>query len=179
MTDLIKQHLDRSKTCMKKQADQKRSERQFSLGDMVFLKLQPYVQTSLAPRYNKKLAFKFFGPYKILSKIRNVAYWLDLPATTNIHSVFHVSRLKPAVSSEAQVTSIVPSVLDIPRVPLRVIQQRTGDRGGRPVGQVPLQWSGLLATWEDAVDLQQAPAWGQAGSQEGGVLVFRMLLLPS
>jgi hypothetical protein len=34
---------------MKKQADKHRQERSFEIGDLVYLKLQPYVQTSLAP----------------------------------------------------------------------------------------------------------------------------------
>lgn len=62
MTSLIQQHLQCSRLRMKKQADQKRSEQSFAVGDWVFLKLQPYVQSSLAPRANQKLAFKFFGP---------------------------------------------------------------------------------------------------------------------
>jgi hypothetical protein len=37
---------------MKRQVDKKRSERWFEVGDMVFLKLQPYVQSSLAPQFN-------------------------------------------------------------------------------------------------------------------------------
>lgn len=51
---------------MKKHADQQRTERVFQVGDQVFLKLQPYVQSSVAARSNNKLAFKFFGPYTIL-----------------------------------------------------------------------------------------------------------------
>jgi ribosomal protein L21E len=46
----MKQHLLRAQLRMKKQADKHRVERSFDVGDMVFLKLQPYVQTSLAPR---------------------------------------------------------------------------------------------------------------------------------
>jgi hypothetical protein len=74
MTALLKQHLLRAQQRMKKQADKHRTERSFNVGDMVFLKLQPYVQTSLAPRSSQKLAFKFFGPYKILARVGEVAY---------------------------------------------------------------------------------------------------------
>lgn len=39
MIALIQQHLGRAQTRMKRQADKHRSERQFSVGDWVFLKL--------------------------------------------------------------------------------------------------------------------------------------------
>jgi ribosomal protein L21E len=60
MNNLIQQHLSRAQRRMKNQADKARAERQFAVGDWVYLKLQPYVQTSLAHRANQKLAFKFF-----------------------------------------------------------------------------------------------------------------------
>jgi hypothetical protein len=43
MTDLVKQHLNRATVRMKSQADKHRSERQFQVGDLVLLKLQPYM----------------------------------------------------------------------------------------------------------------------------------------
>jgi hypothetical protein len=91
MQHLVKQHLQRAQDRMKRQADKGRSERQFQVGTQVFLKLQPYVQSSLAPRANQKLAFKFFGPFVILERIGVVAYRLKLPAASSIHPVFHVS----------------------------------------------------------------------------------------
>lgn len=97
MNSLISQHLLRAQHRMKTQADKNRSERVFSVGDQVFLKLQPYVQSSLAPRSNQKLAFKFFGPYEIVSRIGACAYELKLPDGCSIHPVFHVSQLKPFV----------------------------------------------------------------------------------
>lgn len=76
MQQLVRQHLLRAQDRMKKQADKRRVERQFVVGDMVFLKLQPYVQSSIAPRANHKLAYKFFGPYRVMERIGKVAYRL-------------------------------------------------------------------------------------------------------
>jgi hypothetical protein len=69
MQELVQQHLLHTQDQMKHQANKGCSERVFSVGDMVFLKLQPYVQSSLMHRANHKMSFRFFGPYKILEKI--------------------------------------------------------------------------------------------------------------
>jgi hypothetical protein len=79
---------------MKAQVDKNRSERSFQPGEMVFMKLQPYDQASVANRYNKKLSFKYYVPLRVLEKIGKVAYKLDLPVTSKIHPVLHVSQLK-------------------------------------------------------------------------------------
>lgn len=91
MISLIQQHLSRAQHRMKVQADKHRRECTFAVNDWVYLKLQPYIQSSLAPRSNQKLTFKLFGPFKILS---NVTYKFLLLETSKIHPVFHVSQLK-------------------------------------------------------------------------------------
>ena len=107
MQELIQQHLLRAQEHMKHQADKGHSERVFSVGDKVFLKLQPYVQSSLLCRANHKLSFRFFGPFNILEKIGPVAYKLELPPSSSIHTVFHVSQLKPSPGAQ-QVSSALP-----------------------------------------------------------------------
>lgn len=106
MTALLRQQLIRAQQHMK-QADKHRVERSFAVGDFVFLKLQLYVQTSLAPRSSQKLAFKFFGPYKILDRVGEVAYKLDLPANSKIHNVVHVSQLKKRAPSAHPVSDSI------------------------------------------------------------------------
>lgn len=65
---------------MKHYADEGRSEREFAVGDWVFLRLQPYKQTTIALQRNMKLAPRFYGPYQVLERIGPVAYRLQLPA---------------------------------------------------------------------------------------------------
>jgi hypothetical protein len=76
---------------MKFQADKRRSDRVFQEGELVFLKLQPYVQSSVVNRPCPELAYKYFGPFKVLKKIGSVVYYLELPENSLVHPVFHVS----------------------------------------------------------------------------------------
>jgi hypothetical protein len=50
LSDVIQHHLHRAQQRMKSYADKGRSEREFQIGESVYLKLQPYIQTSVAYR---------------------------------------------------------------------------------------------------------------------------------
>lgn len=88
---LLKKNLETAQTRMKANADKHRTEREFQVGEPVLLRLQPYAQTSVVNRPYPKLAYKFFGPYPVLERIGKVAYRLELPPSSQIHNVFHVS----------------------------------------------------------------------------------------
>jgi hypothetical protein len=79
---------------MNQQVVKKWFERELSVGQWVYLKLQPYVQSSVAPQANQKLPYKFFGSFQVLARIGSVTYKLQLSQSSQVQPVYHVSQLK-------------------------------------------------------------------------------------
>ena len=132
---LLKFHLARAQQRMKLYADRYRSERHFEVGELVYVKLQPYRQKSVVNRTCLKLSAKYFGPYKILAKVGSVAYKLALPEGAKIHPVFHVSQLKKYVGAAATQSQL--SQLDedgtLSKEPIAIMDRRINQRRGRAI----------------------------------------------
>ena len=153
----LRGHLQRASNRMKQQADKKRRDCDYEVGDWVFLRLQPYCQSSLFRRAHQKLASRFFGPYQIVVRIGTVAYKLALPDTARIHPVFHVSLLKKKIGDTSRINPDLPpfSEDNTPVLqPLFIRDYRWIKQGGKYVMEALVQWASLPiedATWE-AVD---------------------------
>ncbi|KAL0552393.1 hypothetical protein IC582_011502 [Cucumis melo] len=118
--------------------------------------VRPYRQLSLRRKRNEKLSAKYFGPYKILERIRPVAYKLELPEGALIHPVFHVSQLKKLVGEH---TDVQPTLQQLDESfvwkthPVEALDYRQTKAGE---WEVMIRWDGLSiheATWEQYVDI--------------------------
>jgi hypothetical protein len=96
---------------MKQVYDRDYKEREFQIRDIVYVRLHPYRQQTVAKRLNMKLAARFYGPFKILERLGKVAYRLEMPPGSRIHPVFHVSLLKQHLSPNFTASTNIPEVI--------------------------------------------------------------------
>nr|GFC94654.1 putative reverse transcriptase domain-containing protein [Tanacetum cinerariifolium] len=99
----IKSRIQAARDRQKSYADLKRKPMDFQVGDRAMLKVSPWKGVV---RFGKrgKLNPRYIGPFKVLSKVRDVAYRLELPQQlSRVHNTFHVSNLKKCLSNESLV----------------------------------------------------------------------------
>jgi len=158
---VLKSNLLQAQDRMKFQADKGRREVIFDIGDWVYVRLRPYRQLSVRLQRHSKLSRRFFWPFQIIQRIGDVAYKLDLPPSSRIHPVFHVSVLRKCIGKPTnQITPIelldqTPSVTLTPEA---VLKTRDVTKGAHKVPQCLVKWVGLPiedATWEDSYTLLQ------------------------
>ncbi|XP_062203820.1 uncharacterized protein LOC133906043 [Phragmites australis] len=156
----LKLNLSKAQERTKHFADKGRTERSFTEGDMVYLKLQPYRYNAFGLRGSIKLRSKYYGPFRVIKRVGMAAYKLLLPDGVNIHPVFHVNQLKKHLGAKAVPLPNLPLVTaegKIKTEPLKVLERRIVPRNHEAVAQWLVQWENLSAddsTWEDAKFIQ-------------------------
>ncbi|GJX36735.1 putative mitochondrial protein [Tanacetum coccineum] len=133
---VAKFHLKKAQDRMISQANKHRSDRVLEVGMWVYLKLQSHRQ------------------------IGAVAYKLELPPNSQVHPVFHVSRLK-LCHGNSHKTGTLPhcepnGVLSVE--PVAILYRRLAKVNNKAAAYVLVKWSNHTdedATWENYADLIQ------------------------
>jgi hypothetical protein len=96
----IKARMKATQDRQKSYADKRRRPIEFQEWDKVLLKISPW-KGVIRYRERGKLSPRFVGPFKIVARVREVVYRLELPEElNNIHPTFHVSHLRKCLADE-------------------------------------------------------------------------------
>nr|GEU44744.1 retrovirus-related Pol polyprotein from transposon 17.6 [Tanacetum cinerariifolium] len=133
--NVCKFHLKRAHDRMKSQADKHRTDREFMVGDWVYLNLQRHRQVTIRKGKQHKLSPKYYGPFQIMARLKKCK------------GVGTHSGSLPAFDTQG-----------VMRVePLAILERRMTKKGNVVVVYVLVQWTNGTnedATWEPIEEIQ-------------------------
>ncbi|GJY16498.1 putative reverse transcriptase domain-containing protein [Tanacetum coccineum] len=152
----VKQRMQAARDRQKSYADLKRKPMEFEVGDKVMLKVSPWKGVV---RFGKrgKLNPRFVGPFKVIKRVGDVAYKLELPEElSRVHNTFHVSNLKKCHADEPLAVPLdglhFDDKLQFVEEPIEITDREVKRLKRKPLSQLvkvsmELQ-EGLSLTWE-------------------------------
>ena len=175
---ILEENLSRAQARMKHFANQHRQDNpEYQVGDLVMVSTRN-MRTRQAC---KKLAANRIGPFRIIKRVNNVAFKVELPEQLRVHNVFHVSLLEPYNVNQ------IPNRVTTPPPPVIVdgyeeheVDSVLDSRVHYRRLQYLVKWSGLpleQSTWEyvenvancaDLVDAFHQANPHKPGPSEGG-----------
>jgi len=159
---IVRENLKTAQSRQKSYADTRRRDLTFKVGDYVYLKVSP-IRGTRRFQIHGKLAPRYTGPFKIISKVGAVAYRLELPEEmADIHNVFHVSQLKkclrlPEEQIPMEVMDLQPD-LRYQEHPVKILDIANRQTRRNVVRFCRVQWSNhneAEATWEREDNLRK------------------------
>ena len=142
----------------------------FDVGDLVLLSMEN--MKTLRP--SKKLDYRNSGPFKILAKISDHAYQLEIPPEWHRFDIFPVSLLRPYTPSPFPTQSSEPSPLppaldNDDSIPVYRISHFLNSRNNPENGKLEylVEWDGLQGTseqvsWQPPSQLASDPRFAEA-----------------
>ena len=152
---VIQENMKKVQDRQKNYADRGRREVIFAVNDLVFLKVAAQKENDCFGKFGK-LATRYIGPYRILARVGEVAYRLEIPLDIPMHPVFHESMLRkhihdPNMVETQQPENLQPN-LSYPEGHLRIEERQIKKLKNREISQVQVFWEKrqrVAITWED------------------------------
>ncbi|XP_009766246.1 uncharacterized protein [Nicotiana sylvestris] len=159
--NLIQRHLKMAQSRQKSYLNVRHRDLEFQVDDWVFLKVSPMKGIM---RFGKKgkLSPRYIGPYRILRRIGQVAYELELPQELAVvRPVFHVSMLKkfmgdPSLVVPTEVIGVKDS-LSYKEIPMAILDRQIRKLRTKEIASVKVHWRNQKveeATWEAEEDMK-------------------------
>ncbi|GKE27290.1 putative reverse transcriptase domain-containing protein [Tanacetum coccineum] len=151
----IKKRIQAARDRQKSYADRRRKPLEFEVEDKVMLKVSPWKGVI---RFGKrgKLDPRYIGPFRIIAKVRTLAYRLDIPEKlSRVHSTFHDSNLKKCFVDEPLAISLdeiqIDDKLHFIEEPVEIMDREVKRLKQSRIPIVKVQWNlrrGPEFTWE-------------------------------
>jgi hypothetical protein len=142
---LIRENLGTVQSRQKSYADTRRRQLEFKEGDHVYLKVSP-IRGMRRFKVKGKLSPRFIGAFKILKRVGEVAYQLELPDhLADVHDVFHVFQLKkclrvPEEQLPMEELSVQGDLTDT-EYPIKILDTLTRVTRNKVIKMCKVQWS--------------------------------------
>ncbi|GKE05005.1 putative reverse transcriptase domain-containing protein [Tanacetum coccineum] len=154
----IKQRMQAARDRQKSYADLKRKPMEFQVGDKVMLKVSPWKGVVHFGKWGK-LNPRYVGPFKVLEKVGEVAYKLELPEElSRVHNTFHVSNLKKCYADEPLAVPLdglhFDDKLQFVEEPVEIMDREVKRLKQSRISLVKVRWNskqGPEFTWEREV----------------------------
>ncbi|GKC26262.1 putative reverse transcriptase domain-containing protein [Tanacetum coccineum] len=151
----IKHRMQPARDRQKSYADKMRKPMDFQVGDKVMLKVSPWKGVV---RFGKrgKLNPRYVGPFKVIERVGEVAYKLELPEElSRVHNTFHVSNLKKCHADEPLAVPLdglhLDDKLHFVEEPLEIVGREVKRLKRSRIPLVKVRWNskrGPEFTWE-------------------------------
>ncbi|WMV49475.1 hypothetical protein MTR67_042860 [Solanum verrucosum] len=116
-------------------------------------------------RFGKKgkLSPQYIGPYRIVKRIGNVAYELELPQElAPVHPVVHISKLKKCMGDPSLIVQTenvgIKEKIFYEEIPVQILDLQVRKLRTKEVASVKLLWRNQFveeATWEADEDMKK------------------------